>query len=498
MNKLAAFLNGKTKTQLIELVTDLAKQHEEVAQDLLDRNLVKSGKTDALVERVRQEIQDVGAESGWRDYWNDRGYTPDYSGVQNKLEMLLNAGLADEVLALGEKLLDVGVRQVEESHDHGETAMQVADCVPVIVKALTQSSLESPQKLAWAVEHVLKDDFGICDALVEYLHKPHAKTAWHVLAEQLLKQLAASSHTERIDDYSRDYGRDQLSNWCIHSLERAGRKNEVIPLCEGEAEKTGSYARLVARLLAARRHEDAERWIRKGVAAIEQRWPGIAADLRAKLRELRARKKDWPSLGAMHAEEFVRRPSRECFTDCQNSSGKIGVWSDVRVSLLTFLESGRRPWEQNGWPLPPTGLDAPKSGSRRSFPMVEDLIDIAILENKPDKVLHWYDQLPEQRFGWAGVDENEIATAVQTHAPERAVAIWKTMAERLIDRVKPHAYKEAARYLRKGAKIMAREGKQAVWDRYLQQLREEHFRKRRLIEILDDMGGEPAVRSGHR
>jgi hypothetical protein len=36
-----------------------------------------------------------------------------------------------------------GIRQVEESHDEGETAMEIADCMPVIVAALDRSSLDT-------------------------------------------------------------------------------------------------------------------------------------------------------------------------------------------------------------------------------------------------------------------------------------------------------------------------------------------------------------------
>ena len=50
------------------------------------------------------------------------------------------------------------------------------------------------------------------------------------------------------------------------------------------------------------------------------------------------------------------------------------------------------------------------------------------------------------------VDEDAIATAVQAHAPDRAVAIWKNKAERLIAQVKPSAYQEAAKYLRKAGR----------------------------------------------
>ena len=107
--------------------------------------------------------------------------------------------------------------------------------------------------------------------------------------------------------------------------------------------------------------------------------------------------------------------------------------------------------------------------------------------------MRWYDQRPKSRFGWYGIDEDDIATAVQTHAPDRAVGIWKDKAERLIARVKPSAYQEAAKYLRKAAKVMNQAKKQAEWERYLQGLREKHARKRRLMEILDALGGKPII-----
>ena len=99
-----------------------------------------SGNTEALVTRLRQEIHDLGEEPGWRNHWNSEGYTPDYSGIRQKLETLLKAGHTDEVLTLGRELVTTGIRQVEESDDEGETEREIADCMPVIVEALDRSS----------------------------------------------------------------------------------------------------------------------------------------------------------------------------------------------------------------------------------------------------------------------------------------------------------------------------------------------------------------------
>ncbi len=489
------FLEGKTKVQLIDLIHDLAGQYPEMARDLSDRKQLISGDTKALVTRLRKKIRDIGDEPGWQNHWNDEGYTPDYSGIRKKLEALLKARHADEVLTLGRELVTTGTRQVEESHDEGETEMEIAACMPVIVDALDQSSLDVADRLVWALDAVLEDQFEVCEAFAEYLHRRHPETAWSTLADRLLARLTKLKEGSRgAGNFSSIFKRDRLSNWAIHALERSGRKKEIVPLCETEARKTGSYDRLVKRLVAARCYEDAEKWIKQGLRDLGEEWPGITASLRGKLREIRTLEKNWPAVAAMRIEEFVRRPSRQAFTECKKPAGKIKAWSDVRESLLRYLEKGELPWKQKGWPLPDSGLDRPDADQHNRFPMIGDLINIAILEEKPDQVLRWYDQRPKNRFGGYGVDGDAIATAIQDHAPDRAVAIWKDKAERLIAQVKPSAYQEAAKYLRKAGMVIFKQNKQPQWDQYLGSLRNAHARKRRLIEILDGLDGKPIVK----
>jgi uncharacterized Zn finger protein len=333
----------------------------------------------------------------------------------------------------------------------------------------------------------------LCDAFGEYLFRQHPQTAWHTLADRLLARLHGLKSPKGADDFSRNYERDRLSNWAIHALEEAGREEEIIPLCIDEAQKTVSYERLIKRLVGVRRYEDAEKWIRQGLRDIGEKWPGIGAGLRDKMLEIRTLEQNWLVVAALLVEEFVRHPSRQAFTDCKKASDKTKAWHQVRESLLRYLEKGELPWTQKGWPLPESGLDRPDADQRNRFPLVGVLIGIAILEKKPDQVLKWYDQCPKGHFGWLGVDEDTIATAVQGHAPDRAVAIWKNKAERLIAQVKPSAYQESAKFLRKAGEVMSKQDKQAQWDQYLRNLRETHARKRCLLEVLDGLEGKPIV-----
>jgi uncharacterized Zn finger protein len=481
------------KRQLRDLLLDITREHRDVARELAERRQMASGDVKNVSAHLRREIRDLGEEPGWRDYWHDESYTPDFSGIRKKLEALLEKGHADEVLTIGKELISTGLRLAEESHDEGETAMEVSECMPVLVKALDNSTMAAPDKLNWALDAVLKDPFDVCEDFAAFLHRRHPKSAWNILSDQLLKRLSDMT-IGKSGDFESSYSRNFISNWTIHALEQAGRKAEIIPLCEKEAKKTDSYDRLVTRLISEKRYPDAEKWIHKGIAATENKLPGIAHALRGDLLEIRIREKNWPVVAAIQAEGFALNPCEKTFMDCKKACQKIKAWPTVRNCLLKFLETGEQPWEQKVWSLPASGLSGNAKDSRRQFPMLETLVDIAILEKDPERVLHWYDRLSQRKYGGYGVDKDRIAEAVKTHSPDRSVAIWKNKAEDLISQVKPSAYQEAGRFLRKAGAIMTKHKKGGEWGNYIQKLRNLHARKRRLLEVLDGLEKRPILK----
>jgi len=492
------FLQGQTKAQLVSMMEELALRHPDLARKLADCRPLREQDAKGAVARLRREIQAVSSEGGWRSHWNESGFTPDYSGIRRKLGRLLQAGHADAVLELGRDLLARGTCQVEESRDEGETAAEIASCVPVLVAALERSSLAPEARLVWAVDAVLADEFDLAADLVAYLQTAHPRSAWQALADELQTRLKKLKPVKGPDAYLRRYHRDRIGDWAIHALERAGREEEAIRLCMVEAGKTGSFARLVERLMAAGRLEEAERWIKMGIVATASDRPGAAAGLRDSFREIRVRQKNWPVVAALEVEDFVRQPGAETFDECRKAARKAGVWPPVREALLAHLETGKPPWRREGWPLPDPGLGPPAVDSRARFPLASPLVDIAILEQNPSQVLRWHACRLAARHGALREDDDAVAAAVQDHAPYRAVAIWQGLAQKRIAEVKPQAYEAAAHYLRKAAKVMQREGKAADWGVYLQNLRQQHLRKRRLMEILDGLDGSPLVAPNRR
>ena len=76
----------------------------------------------------------------------------------------------------------------------------------------------------------------------------------------------------------------------IDALTRAGRGAEVLPLCEREITHTGNYRRLVQMHLDAGRLDDAERWAKAGIEALQFLERGTASGLEKILCDIAAKR----------------------------------------------------------------------------------------------------------------------------------------------------------------------------------------------------------------
>ena len=260
--------------------------------------------------------------------------------------------------------------------------------------------------------------------------------------------------------------------------------------------KTGSYSRLVDALRKAKRFEEAEQWIFKGVRATQKQWPGIAKQLKDSLREMREREGNWLKVAAFRTEDFLQSPSLHTFQDMKKAVEKAKVWPEVRAAALLYLETSKLPQSHPSWPLPETGVKEDRESRKNEFPMTDVLIDIAIEEKRPDDVLKWYDHHKSKKrtfWGGEGYQEDKIAGAVVNLYPERAIAIWKNLAEKQIALTQPKAYETAAVYLRKVHNFLKKLKRENEWKDYLLHLRQANARKSKLIEILSRLEGRRIV-----
>jgi uncharacterized Zn finger protein len=452
-DKIEQHLRAKSQSELADLVWSLVRRFPEIYQEFRERIALQEGDVGRLVAEARREIRQVTSETAWQNEWTGEGHIPDYSKIQHRFERLLELGHADDVVSLGREFIAQGLRQIGEAHDEGDTATAFAKGLPVVFQAVTRSSLSGPERLLFAIDAELADDYDALGDSTEALFEASAQPQdWSVVADTLSQRLKPSTAQEErgaADGFSRNYARDRVTNWIATALENAGRDQELRTLYESEAQTTGSYERLVRYLLEQKHFEDAERWARKGIAATRAQLPGIATSLAASLCELAQKRKQWDVVAAHAAFRFFSdHPGPSTFDELVKAARKAGVEEPVRAAALRFLETGAQPYRVIGppaaaatvqgkstrslvkkrgaaiqskikpaattpepasaapvrvkiepqWPLPFPDylipfLDRPGRYNPAPRPHLEVLLEMALAAKRPDEVLRWFDKM---------------------------------------------------------------------------------------------------------
>ena len=467
-------LKKLSKEQLVALVIQAVALAPEVGALCMHKAEPKQQNALALVKDARKAMRKALEMPDWNDY-HYQTYT-DYEPVRKKLETLRLAGLPEEVLELGFELIEDSQRQIEMHDDEGETHDAIARCMDIVLQALRDVDWSTHKKLLWAADAVLTDEFAVCDCFWEILREKHPPEAWSSVADSLSGRVAQHS--------GKGFFRNALVDMTIRALTEAGRDAEILVLCKTEAVDAGEYLRLVKLLLAKESDREAEEWIHKGIADTERKEPHTADRLRSCLLELRKKQQDWDAVLCMQTEDFVRHASSERFKECRRSAEKLKLWLVLRPLLMDFLIERKLPWTQDTWPCQNQGKIS--ASREEKHPDFNTLIDLAIDEKNPAEALKWYDLQRKDRRGY-GYCADRVAAAVQDFAPERAIALWKQLAEAQIALVKPKAYVEAAGFLRKMGTLMRKYNMATQWGDYIQTLRSEHRRRPRLMEVLDGL-----------
>ena len=513
--KIRNHIEAKSRDELVELVWALTERFPELREEFRDRIALGEGNVDRLVTEARKELRRVASESGWQDNWRGDGHTPDYSRMKHRLERLLELGHPDAVVRLGKELMTLGNEQVGQSNDEGETAEAVGECVPVIFQAVAASTLTPAQKLLFAVDAHLRDDYGIVnDAAEVVLKMPGAKSAWSEVADVLTQR--AKSPVKDDDPYYRKYQHEHIADWLIRALENAGREDEILAVCEQEARVSGSYERLVKRLIEKKQYDEAERWAAEGIEKTVAKLPGIASSLEKQLGEMAIRRRQWPIAAAHAALGFFLHPCRDSFQKLIKAAAKAGCEDSIRGIALSFLETGVSPLpsprkvsaksvNNAEWPLPMPAYLLPLLGNESRFrpeagPRFDVLIDMAIADRRHDDVLRWYDamqagQKHRESMSWYGSGGygDQVAAAVAESHPERSLAIYRERVNDHLPHASASAYEAVAGYLRKMRPSLKALHREVEWDGLLADIRVRYKNRPKFMEILDKLDPRPIV-----
>jgi uncharacterized Zn finger protein len=504
LHNLRNYLEQLEKPELIEILVAFAKKDSLLGVYLRDRQKLASENSAEIIGGIYSELDELWRETRDYDYWSyENENVPDFSDLQVRLESLLDSGHPDELLDIGKALMDKydGIAEYDEE---GEIGTKVSNCMDVVFKALSQSSLPAHEKMLYALEIELKDNYNILDEHT-FWKEDFSPEEWRLFSESLKFRLQEAEKTENALYYS-SWEWDYIVDRLVDALGKAGLSEEIIPICELEAERSGSYVRLVRILLDSGDKEKAEEWIYRGIKESREKEPGTAHQLWQILLEIKENEENWLFVTALEAEEFFRYPQLASYIGMREAARKIGKWQEIREAALGYLKNGelqvnqlRTTEETSILPgiLPKTGLLEIGSLTKIKPPVFDLLIKIAIQENDPKEVACWYEEFKKNR-GEAerylnSAFENEIANAVKEKYPEIAIDIWKKHTETLISKTKVSSYEAASVYIRKVKETLEAIGKKKEWEAYLRDTRELHRHKRKLLEILDMMGEDRII-----
>jgi uncharacterized Zn finger protein len=518
--KIQQHIRGKSREELTEQLLSLVERYPELREEFRERIALSEGDVDRLVTQARRELRDRTAEIGWRNHWEDEGHTPDYSRLRHRLERLVELGHSNAVVELGREFIERAMDQVGQSHDEGETATAVAECLPVVFDAVVKSALSGPQKILFAIDACMKDGYDVIgDSAEAVLDAKWEPADWSAAADELSRRLQKAPKTAD-NAWHRSYERDNISGWLLTALENAGRSGELLAVYEAEARTNGNYERLVRYLIAEKRFDDAERWAKEGIEKMREKLPGIASALAASLCEVSRGRRQWEVVAAHAAWQFFERPGRSSFDELVAQSAKAKCGEQVRTAALRFLESGDLPFQcvtsakagktiriDPAWPLPVPDYLVPLIHPRSRTveprgPHYDVLLDMAITAKKPDEVLHWYDKMSKGQnrsgggWGWnGGGTADRVAAAVAKSHPERALEIYRKGLEGALPQAHVSAYESAAAYLKKMRPIMKSLGHEADWAALVADIRLKHRNRPRFMEILDKLDGRTILQT---
>ena len=123
----------------------------------------------------------------------------------------MELGQPDSVVRLGPEIMALGMEQIGQSDDEGETAEALGECMPVIFQALAASTLAPARKLLFAIDAQLQDDYNVVgEAANMVLEMPVEQAAWSEAADLLAQRL--KTPLQEGGSFHHKYQRQQLAD----------------------------------------------------------------------------------------------------------------------------------------------------------------------------------------------------------------------------------------------------------------------------------------------
>ncbi|MFT5326338.1 MAG: putative Zn finger protein [Planctomycetaceae bacterium] len=517
------FLSTKSKDDLVSSIMQVCRADAKLRQTYVDRIMLETGDHAAMIREAQKELRSVTSEDAWYNSWEGHGSLSDYTRLRSQLQSLVDAEQFDAVVELGRELIERGMQQVEQSQDEGETAEEIMSTLSIVAEAIVPCSMTDVDRILFVIDSFMQDGYDLCDSFSHVLDRRFPESAWADVAEKLKSRLPSHGTSEKDQatvEFHRSYQRERLTGWIIEALESSGDETAATDFCIEEATKSGTYQRAVDRLIALKRYDEAKELASQGLENTAPTYAGLINRLQDSLATIAARSKDHSVAAAIAAERFVRHPAVSSLQDLLKVAKKAKCEAATKTVAMNFLETGKRPEfaeasktrankakkaakpQVDHWPFPapPRAIDSSSrldhGHARKPSPHFDVLIQLSIKQRDPESVLRWYDELQasgvRNRFHLNRF-ETEVADAVSSTHPDRAVELYCAEADRLAAKTNTKLYPQSVSLLKKARNVLQSQKREHEFEVILTTFHDRHHRKRRLVELLRSLSGHPIV-----
>lgn len=364
-------------------------------------------------------------------------------------------------------------RYPDYSDEEGELACVIGECVELLGRLLP--ALQEHAGVREAVLRLLLDAFlldvrcggqSLADEAPALLVEESSAEERQTLAGWVRDALPAARgdwEREALGALLLDLEADQLGDEeFLEVCRRTGRRGDLVDrllaldrIEEATAEANGAsdyYLLVLADLFEAHSlGEQAEALVRERARR--------STDLRLKewLKARHAARGDIPAALELAEQVFRSQPHLGGYREVRHLAQQAGRWETVRPPLMSFVEA------------------------QHSYLLIPIFLDEGEIENALQAL-----RTGRGAASWYGGDLRvTVAAAAEATHPKEAIALYREVAESLIERRGRNNYAVASEYLRKAQDLHVQLGDEPGWQRYFAALRE---RYQGLPALRDELG----------
>ncbi|MFQ5611684.1 MAG: SWIM zinc finger domain-containing protein, partial [Anaerolineae bacterium] len=476
-------LAGRSQEELIALIKEMLKRQPDLVRLLElpvqpDRPRGAPLDLDAFRRQIgyalRRSYDDYG-------YPRSREVATELSAIVDTARRFREAGDWANAGALFHLILNEVVPQYDELYDEdGDISIVLQDCAEGLGGCFSEGTPAAETRRLWLealLEAHLKDiDMGGIDLAPpagEVVIEQATDEEWTWIEARVQEAIAAQTGR-----YS-NWPRESLVSFLAARLAATGQEGQIDDLVfamgsvEQQAFLLVRRGRFEEAVGIAQEHfselpglviQFADALVEAGAGAQAEAYIAGLLDTRGGSTYLawlaqRAEQKGEPAVAVDWWRQSIQQaPSFQTYQTLRQLAQQLGQWDHTRAELLAELEA------KGSWAI---------------------LIEVALDEEDIPRAL---ELLPRLRGWYGGNFELRVAQAAEAGYPQAALDIYRSQAERLIDRRGRENYRAAAGLLARVRGIYRRQKDTAAWEQYVASLREEHRRLRALQDELNKAG----------